>query len=78
MKQLISFVEDNATKAPERTEFVRQLAEGSSFLDTQREEIMGLWDSASKIEILSFYETRNTATVAKVIFGYWAFTVPEG
>jgi hypothetical protein len=49
-----------------RSDFVKQLREGSNFLDTQRDDITSLWDQTSGIEIVSFYETKKTAVVKKV------------
>jgi hypothetical protein len=49
-----------------RSDFVKQLEEGTNFLDTQRDDIVSLWDQTPGIEIVSFYETKTTAVVTKV------------
>jgi hypothetical protein len=49
-----------------RSDFVKQLREGTNFLDTQRDDIASLWDQTSGVEIVSFYETKKTAVVKKV------------
>lgn len=54
------------TGSGSKTEFIKQLNEGSYFLDTQREDISSLWESVSDIEIATFYEIKRTPTVSKV------------
>jgi hypothetical protein len=49
-----------------RSDFVKQLREGTNFLDTQRDDITSLWDQMDGIEIVSFYETKTTPVVKKV------------
>jgi hypothetical protein len=50
-----------------RSDSVKQLQEGSDFLDTQRDDITSLWDQVPGIQIVSFYETKTTPVVKKVI-----------
>jgi hypothetical protein len=59
-------VHDTASGPTSKIEFIKQLKEGSSFLDSQREDISSLWESSSDIEIATFYETKKTPTVSKV------------
>lgn len=67
VRQILSMVDDGLMNSniSRRADFVRQLEEGSYFLETQREDIIGLWPT-SEIKAFSFYETRKTPTVAKV------------
>jgi hypothetical protein len=70
VNELLSMVEDMSLAPQSRSNFVKQLKEGSNFLVTHKEEITNLWDpsstSHSDIKIVSFYETKKTATVKKV------------
>jgi hypothetical protein len=59
-------VDDVSHGQSSRSDFVKQLQEGANFLDTQGDDITGLWDQTSGVEIVSFYETRMTAVVKKV------------
>ncbi|KAF8540455.1 hypothetical protein BDD12DRAFT_804470 [Trichophaea hybrida] len=42
-----------------------QLREGSEFLDSQREDLMGIWEGFKR-KIVSFYETKETPSVRQV------------
>jgi hypothetical protein len=66
VQELRTMVNDVSPRATAELDILQQLDEGSDFLNTQREDITNLWDSSSKIDILSFYETRKTMTVGKV------------
>ncbi|RPB06396.1 hypothetical protein P167DRAFT_514553, partial [Morchella conica CCBAS932] len=70
VKQLLEMAHD--TGSGSKTEFIKQLNEGSYFLDTQREDISSLWESVSDIEIATFYEIKRTPTVSKGSSGSWA------
>jgi hypothetical protein len=59
-------IDDVSPGESSRSEFVKQLREGSNFLNTQRDDITNLWNQTSGIEIVSFYETKTTAVVKKV------------
>jgi hypothetical protein len=59
-------IDDVSPRESSRSDFVKQLREGSSFLDTQRNDITSLWDQTASIQIVSFYETKTTAVVKKV------------
>jgi hypothetical protein len=59
-------IDDASPGESSRSEFVKQLREGSNFLDTHRGDITSLWDQTAGIQIVSFYETRTTAVVKKV------------
>jgi hypothetical protein len=59
-------IDDVSPGESSRSDFVKQLREGSSFLDTQRDDITSLWDQTAGIQIVSFYETKTTAVVKKV------------
>jgi hypothetical protein len=59
-------VDDVSLGQSSRSDFVKQLEEGTNFLDTQRDDITSLWDQAPGIEIVSFYETKTMAVVTKV------------
>ena len=48
-----------------RHNLLRQLREGSEFLETQKEELSYIWEEC-KPKIVSFYETAATLTVEKV------------
>jgi hypothetical protein len=48
-----------------RHNLLKQLREGSEFLETQKEDLSYIWDEY-KPKIISFYETEQSATVAKV------------
>jgi hypothetical protein len=48
-----------------RHNLLRQLREGSEFLETQKEELSYIWEEC-KPKIVSFYETAATPTVEKV------------
>jgi hypothetical protein len=50
-----------------RNNLLRQLSEGSAFLETQKEELSYIWDEW-KPKIVSFYETVATPTVERVRF----------
>ena len=63
---LLAMIDDVSHGQSSRADFVKQLQEGANFLDTQREDITSLWNQASDIEIVSFYETKTTAVVKKV------------
>jgi len=62
----LSMIDDVSPGKSTKPDFVKQLHEGSDFLDTQRDNITSLWDQTSGIEIVSFYETKRTAVVKKV------------
>lgn len=47
-------------------EFINQFREGSTFLNTLRNDVPSLFNDPSKISLLGFYETLNTPTVAEV------------
>jgi hypothetical protein len=66
VNELLSMVEDKLPGETSRFELVKQLREGSNFLDTQRDDIVNLWGPTSNIQIFSFYETKRTQTVTKV------------
>jgi len=70
-KELLEMIDDVSHGQSSRAEFVKQLQEGANFLDTQRDDITSLWDQASDIEIVSFYETMTTAVVKKSPSGNW-------
>jgi hypothetical protein len=59
-------IDDVSPGQSSRSDFVKQLQEGTSFLDTQRDDITSLWDQIPGIEIVSFYETKTTPVVKKV------------
>jgi len=61
-------IDDVSPGQSSRSDFVKQLQEGTNFLDTQRDDITSLWDQTPGIEIVSFYETKMTAVVEKVGF----------
>ncbi|KAF8246653.1 hypothetical protein K440DRAFT_683829 [Wilcoxina mikolae CBS 423.85] len=72
VNELLSMVEDvSQGKKTSRSELVKQLREGSDFLDTQRDDITNLWGPTSNIQIFSFYETKKTPTVRKSTSGSW-------
>jgi hypothetical protein len=48
-----------------RHNLLKQLREGSEFLETQKEGLSHIWEEY-RPKIISFYETAQTATVAKV------------
>jgi len=75
VEELCNMVQDVSPRAISRLEILRQLEEGSIFLNTQRDDITNLWDSACGIEILSFYGTRKTMTVRKVDTGEYSLSV---
>ncbi|KAF8241553.1 hypothetical protein K440DRAFT_591862, partial [Wilcoxina mikolae CBS 423.85] len=77
VEELRTMVKDDSPGTYSNLEILQQLSEGSNFLDTQRENITNLWDSSSKIEILSFYETRKTKAVGKLPTGGWGRCGPE-
>jgi hypothetical protein len=60
-------IDDVSPGQSSRSDLVKQLQEGSNFLDTQRDDITNLWDQALSIEIVSFYETKMTPVVKKVV-----------
>jgi hypothetical protein len=49
-----------------QTQDLKQLNERSSFLSTQREDITYLFNSASDLQISTFYETIPVLTLEKV------------
>jgi hypothetical protein len=55
---------------------LKQLREGSEYLETQKEELSYVWDEY-KPKIISFYETEHTATVAKVRLKPWHSAQPD-
>ncbi|KAF8542128.1 hypothetical protein BDD12DRAFT_428180 [Trichophaea hybrida] len=71
VEELRAMVKDVSPLAASRLEIIQQLEEGSNFLNTQKDDITNLWDAASEIEILSFYETKKTVTVGKSATGSW-------
>jgi hypothetical protein len=64
-------IDDESPGQSPRSDFVKQLQEGANFLDTQREDITSLWDQASVIEIVSFYETGTTAVAKTSAQLFW-------
>jgi hypothetical protein len=68
-------IDDVLPAESSRSDFVEQLREGSSFLDTQRDDITSLWDQTAGIQIVSFYETKTTAVVRKVTILRIAFAL---
>jgi hypothetical protein len=60
-------IDDVSPGQSSRSDLVKQLQEGSKFLDTQRDDITSLWDQIPGIEIVSFYETKMTPVVEKVV-----------
>jgi len=66
INELLSMIDDVSLGQSTRSDFVKQLREGTNFLNTQREDITSLWDKTADIEIVSFYETKTTAVVKKV------------
>jgi hypothetical protein len=63
---LLSMIDDVSHGRSSRSDFVKQLQEGTNFLDTQKDDITSLWNQTSGVEIVSFYETKTTAVVKKV------------
>jgi hypothetical protein len=59
-------IDDVSPGQSSRLDLVKQLQEGTNFLDTQRDDITSLWDQIPGIEIVSFYETKTTPVVKKV------------
>jgi hypothetical protein len=67
VSKLLKMIENESGRnTPNRAAFVKQLGVSSWYLAEHREDIIGLWNSTSKIEILSFYETNKTASMIKV------------
>jgi hypothetical protein len=66
MNELLSMIDDTSPGQSTKSDFVKQLQEGTNFLDTQRDDITSLWDQTPGIEIVSFYETKTTAVVRRV------------
>ena len=68
VKQLLAMVLDGAKDKPtvRRAAFLKQLEAGSVYLEEHREDIVGLWDRTTEVQILSFYETKDTPSLVKV------------
>lgn len=68
--EFLSMIDDLSPGQSSRSDFIKQLQEGTNFLATQKEDIKSLWDQTPGIQIVSFYETMMT-TVVKKSSGNW-------
>jgi len=64
--EFLSMIDDLSPGQSSRSDFIKQLQEGTNFLATQKEDIKSLWDQTPGIQIVSFYETMMTTVVKKV------------
>ncbi|KAF8248450.1 hypothetical protein K440DRAFT_254380 [Wilcoxina mikolae CBS 423.85] len=72
IKNLDAMIGDESPNDVSRREFIKQFEEGSNFLNTQRDDIISLFDRPSRIAISSFYEAVRTPSVRKLPSGEWA------
>jgi hypothetical protein len=62
--ELEAMVEDMSSDLESQpTKLLRQLREGSEFLESQRDELVDIWTGR---KVISYYETVGTPTVKKV------------
>jgi len=50
----------------ERSNLIKQLKEGSEFLENQKEDLLRVWRGFKQRKVISFYENLETPSVRKV------------
>jgi hypothetical protein len=67
-------VDTETSEQESRLNLLRQLKEGSEFLETQKEDLLRIWGEIPG-KIVSFYETVKTPTAQKVTGACTIFVV---
>ncbi|KAF8242573.1 hypothetical protein K440DRAFT_481581, partial [Wilcoxina mikolae CBS 423.85] len=70
--ELEEMVEDDE----QRSDFIKQLKEGSEFLENQKEDLLRVWERFKR-KVVSFYENVETPSVRKLKSGVFAKEGPE-
>jgi hypothetical protein len=67
VEDLLKVASDGSHREKSRLAFIRTLEETANYIGTQREDIANLWGSESDIRICSYYATKTTQDLLKVM-----------